>query len=158
MRKATLAEFLEYAVTVPGWVDLERVVKDFQVASYMENGYLNNVAYVGSEELMREELVTMSRSDYEELVINHIAVSEPVAANPILSDLVNKIEQQTAKGISKYGESVNPDNLSFVEWVEHAMEEMVDNLVYMACAKDKVLNEGKLNGKGENHETNDLSK
>lgn len=59
--------------------------------------------------------------------------------NAILSQVLNRLITQTEKGIEKYGESVNPDSLSAVDWIDHAIEESIDHIVYLTCLRQKVI-------------------
>lgn len=84
-------------------------------------------------------------------------VKEVISENPILSNIVaaiqdlktlpgvkekmvNVIEQQTLKGLAKYGQAVNADALETVEWIEHLIEELGDSVVYAQT----IIEKGKL--------------
>lgn len=58
--------------------------------------------------------------------------------NDVLADIHQLFVKQTEKGIRKYGETVKVENLSAVEWCQHALEECADNMVYMASLKKKL--------------------
>jgi hypothetical protein len=47
----------------------------------------------------------------------------------------NIIDQQEAKGLSKYGQTVDYAKLTDTEWIRHAQEEIVDLLVYLEKLK-----------------------
>ena len=49
------------------------------------------------------------------------------------------LHRQTQKGFKKYGVLVEPDRLDDVEWIDNAMEELIDTLVYLQCLKEKLL-------------------
>ena len=55
--------------------------------------------------------------------------------NEVLNNIMTLLEHQTEKGFKKYGQLVNPDNLPFEQWVDHASEEIIDLLVYLQCVK-----------------------
>lgn len=65
-----------------------------------------------------------------------------VNKNAILTQVLDKLITQTNKGVEKYGETVNPDSYSTVEWIDHAIEESIDHVVYLTCLKAKIV-EGK---------------
>lgn len=70
-------------------------------------------------------------------------VSE-INKNEVLSEMLNKFVEQTEKGVEKYGHTVQPNELSTIEWIEHAIEESIDHIVYLICLKKKLLEgEGK---------------
>lgn len=70
------------------------------------------------------------------MTINHIN------KNTILTQVLDKLVTQTNKGVEKYGKTVDPDNYSTVEWIDHAIEESIDHIVYLTCLKEKIV-EGK---------------
>jgi hypothetical protein len=49
--------------------------------------------------------------------------------------LKNIIDQQEAKGLTKYGQTVDDAKLTDAEWIRHAQEEIVDLLVYLEKLK-----------------------
>lgn len=49
----------------------------------------------------------------------------------VYAPIFKRFASQAGKGLEKYGQLVDPNNLSPKEWLEHAMEEQTDNLVYM---------------------------
>jgi succinate dehydrogenase flavin-adding protein (antitoxin of CptAB toxin-antitoxin module) len=61
-----------------------------------------------------------------------------IKENPVLSELLKKFFNQAEKGLEKYGELVDVDDLSLLEWLNHAQEELIDELVYLECIKQKV--------------------
>lgn len=67
--------------------------------------------------------------------------------NAALSQVLDKLIQQTNKGVDKYGTTVNPDDYSTIEWIDHAIEESIDHVVYLTCLKMKIV-EGSKRGNG----------
>lgn len=74
-----------------------------------------------------------------------IEAYEAQQSNSILGDIQQLFANQTNKGIRKYGESVRADNLTQVEWCQHALEEHADSMVYLMALK-KSLEESEANG------------
>lgn len=62
--------------------------------------------------------------------------------NEILTQVLHKLVTQTEKGIEKYGETVNPDSYETIEWIDHAIEESIDHIVYLTVLKNQLV-EGK---------------
>lgn len=62
--------------------------------------------------------------------------------NAVLTQVLDKLVTQTNKGVDKYGKTVNPADYSTVEWIDHAIEESIDQVVYLTCLKMKIV-EGK---------------
>lgn len=60
--------------------------------------------------------------------------------NETLQAVEALLRKQTEKGFRKYGVIVEPERLAGVQWIDHAMEELVDTLVYLQCLKEKMLN------------------
>ena len=55
--------------------------------------------------------------------------------------VIAEIRQRAKKGEAKYGTTMDRDDLSFVEWVQHLKEELMDAVVYVqkiidACDTD----------------------
>lgn len=57
--------------------------------------------------------------------------------NQILRNVQKLLETQTEKGIEKYGTTVNPSDYTFVGWLEHLQQELVDAVVYCETLKFK---------------------
>lgn len=74
-----------------------------------------------------------------------IAAYEAQQSNTILADVQALFVKQTEKGIRKYGDTVRADNLTQVEWCQHALEEHADSMVYLMALK-KSLEESEANG------------
>lgn len=81
-------------------------------------------------------------------------VKQVISENPILKGIVSiisnlktlpgvkvemlkVIEQQTLKGLNKYGQAVNASSLETVEWIEHLIQELGDSIVYAQTLIEK---------------------
>ena len=60
--------------------------------------------------------------------------------NSYTDRIIARINKQTDKGIKKYGANLqeNPINLSIVEVVEYALEEVTDALIYLENVKERL--------------------
>lgn len=58
--------------------------------------------------------------------------------NRILKRVHERLEQQSEKGLVKYGTLVNSADYSLLGWQEHELQELSDALVYKETAKEKV--------------------
>lgn len=65
----------------------------------------------------------------------NLAAYEAQRSNSILAEIQQLFVDQTKKGIRKYGDSVRADNLTPVEWCQHALEEHADSMVYLMVLK-----------------------
>ena len=63
---------------------------------------------------------------------------QEIKNNKILNHVQQLLINQTEKGLSKYGTTVNPDNLTTTEWIDHASEEILDLLVYLQVIKERI--------------------
>lgn len=73
------------------------------------------------------------------------SIQQEIRRNEVLNEIQNKLINQTQKGLDKYGHTVQVDSLSTVEWIDHAIEETIDKLVYLTCIKkslEREKNEG----------------
>jgi len=62
-----------------------------------------------------------------------MSIKEKIAQDKILSAIQEKFEAQTLKGVEKYGQT------TAVEWIDHAIEEAIDHIVYLECLKARLL-------------------
>ena len=67
-----------------------------------------------------------------------MTIEEQILANPVLREVRDLLENQTAKGIAKYGTTVNPMDYTAIAWIEHARQELMDELVYLTVLKQKM--------------------
>lgn len=59
--------------------------------------------------------------------------------NQILRNVQKMLEEQTRKGLEKYGTTVNPADYDFIGWLEHLQQEMIDAIVYCEVLKFKFV-------------------
>ncbi|MEK4173351.1 hypothetical protein MHI22_18080 [Lysinibacillus sp. FSL L8-0312] len=67
-----------------------------------------------------------------------MTIEDQILANPVLREVNELLQNQTAKGIAKYGTTVNPMDYTTIEWIEHARQELIDELVYLTVLKQKM--------------------
>ena len=65
-------------------------------------------------------------------------IDEHIIANDVLREVSSLLENQTVKGLAKYGTTVNADDYSVEEWIKHAQEECIDLLVYLTVIRQKL--------------------
>lgn len=68
-----------------------------------------------------------------------MTIEEEIIANEVLREVNELLELQTAKGLTKYQTTVNADDYTLEQWIDHAREELVDTLVYLTVIKRKLL-------------------
>lgn len=68
-----------------------------------------------------------------------MSIKEKIEQDKILSAIQEKFEAQTLKGVEKYGQTVADNDLTALEWIDHAIEEAIDHIVYLECLKVRLL-------------------
>jgi len=57
----------------------------------------------------------------------------------IVESVINKFKQRSEIGIAKYSVTLDRDDLSMVEWINHAQEEHMDAILYLEKMKQKYI-------------------
>jgi hypothetical protein len=70
--------------------------------------------------------------------INFEDIPKQIQNNDILQEVHELLLKQTKKGLEKYGNTVNPDDYTLLEWIDHVLQEKVDELVYLVTLKHKI--------------------
>ena len=58
----------------------------------------------------------------------------------IVEKVVRSFIHRSNVGIEKYGTTMMRDDLTIVEWIQHAQEEMMDGVIYLEKIKDEMKN------------------
>jgi hypothetical protein len=53
--------------------------------------------------------------------------------------VIAKFEQRSELGIKKYGTTLEENNLSIEEWINHSIEEQMDNILYLTKLKEELI-------------------
>jgi hypothetical protein len=56
----------------------------------------------------------------------------------IVEQVVQKFNERSQRGIEKYGTTLDRDDLSIEEWVDHAIEESMDFILYLYKIKTEI--------------------
>jgi len=56
----------------------------------------------------------------------------------IVEAVVNKFKQRSEVGIKKYGVTLDREDLTTLQWIEHAIEEAMDLTLYLEKLKRKI--------------------
>lgn len=56
----------------------------------------------------------------------------------VVNSVVQKYKQRSEVGISKYGVTLDRDDLSTLEWLQHAQEEAMDLSLYLEKIMNKI--------------------
>lgn len=57
----------------------------------------------------------------------------------IVQQVIKKFEQRSEVGIRKYGTTLEENNLNIEEWINHAIEEQMDNILYLTKLKNELI-------------------
>ena len=57
----------------------------------------------------------------------------------IVQQVIAKFEQRSELGIKKYGTTLEENNLSIEEWINHSIEEQMDNILYLTKLKEELI-------------------
>lgn len=58
--------------------------------------------------------------------------------DPIVSMVIAQFRSRSKKGIKKYNTTLAENDLSLIEWLEHAKEEAMDQVLYLERAIDEI--------------------
>lgn len=67
-----------------------------------------------------------------------MTTEEHILANPVLRAVQDVLDNQVAKGHAKYGNTVNPQDYTTQQWINHASEEAMDFVVYLQTLATKM--------------------
>jgi hypothetical protein len=100
--------------------------------------YWSEVCNAYGDALTLENFYDMIEKDASVIFgIEGIKVREPqeVKPDPIVESVVNQLRDRSEVGIKKYGTTLNDNNLSTKEWIEHAKQEAMDFVLYLEKLK-----------------------
>jgi hypothetical protein len=60
----------------------------------------------------------------------------------IVSSVINQFEQRSLKGKEKYGVDLDRNDLTLLEWIEHAKQEHMDAILYLEKIKQEYIISG----------------
>ena len=75
---------------------------------------------------------------------------KPEAPDQNVEDLREMLLQRSQVGLSKYGCTTMRSDLSLQDWLQHALEETLDNAVYLRAAIRKVADDERADQEGKN--------
>jgi hypothetical protein len=59
--------------------------------------------------------------------------------DPIVKAVTDKFQQRSEVGIKKYGVTLERDDLTADEWVEHLQQELMDAVLYLERLKQELV-------------------
>ena len=64
--------------------------------------------------------------------------STQVTVDTIVDSVIVRFKDRSIKGIKKYNNTMDRDDLSVTEWIDHAIEEQMDNILYLTKLKKEL--------------------
>jgi len=58
--------------------------------------------------------------------------------DPIVESIINQLRERSELGQNKYGTTLAENELSALEWIEHAKQESMDQILYLEALKQKL--------------------
>jgi hypothetical protein len=55
----------------------------------------------------------------------------------VVNSIISKFEERARIGQVKYGKTLDRNDLSFLEWINHAQEELMDGILYLEKIKQQ---------------------
>jgi hypothetical protein len=62
----------------------------------------------------------------------------------IVASIIKQFEDRSVKGKQKYGTDLDRQDLSLLDWIEHAKQEHMDAILYLEKLKQQFLQENNL--------------
>lgn len=80
---------------------------------------------------------------WEETATYRRRMTKPASANsnhacPVAQRVADRIQKRAELGLNKYGTNLTRDDLSLIEWLQHAQDELLDGAVYLERLKEEV--------------------
>jgi hypothetical protein len=66
--------------------------------------------------------------------------NETYIKDSIVESVINQFKQRSEVGIKKYNTTLDRNDLSTLEWIEHAKQEAMDFILYLEKLKSEVTN------------------
>ena len=62
-------------------------------------------------------------------------MSEEPKYDSVVSSVISMFENRARIGQVKYGQTLDRNDLSFLQWIQHAQEELMDGILYLEKIK-----------------------
>lgn len=67
--------------------------------------------------------------------VNGHEVVSPVKEDSIVKSVIEKFKERSNVGIKKYNTTLDREDLSTLQWIHHAQEELMDGILYLEKLK-----------------------
>jgi hypothetical protein len=83
-----------------------------------------------------------SFQDYLEYIDNN--TEEKPQLDSIVTSIIDQFTKRAIKGKEKYGVDLDRNDLSLLEWIEHAKQEHMDAILYLEKVKQEIDGQEKI--------------
>ena len=59
----------------------------------------------------------------------------------VVTSVIKQFEERSIKGKEKYGTDLDREDLALIDWIEHAKQEHMDDILYLEKIKQQYLKE-----------------
>ena len=110
-----------------GYKSLVNKVGDIVYAIEFNSGYKCFVEYESVDDTIKDYLYFSS---------NEVELFENT--DSIVGSVINQFKQRSEVGINKYGVTLDRNDLTTLEWIEHAKQEAMDFVLYLEKLKQQL--------------------
>lgn len=79
-----------------------------------------------------------------ENIRNNIPFNRYLTQDSIVNSVIAQFATRSNIGLEKYGTTLDRDDLTILEWIQHAQEEMMDGTLYLEKIKKTILDAEKM--------------
>jgi hypothetical protein len=72
--------------------------------------------------------------------IQFVELKQKQKKDSIVEEVLEKFKKRSELGIQKYGTTLDREDLTFEQWIEHAIEEAMDLTLYLQKIKNELIN------------------
>jgi hypothetical protein len=86
------------------------------------------------------------KEEMSEAMISEARISEeipPLTSDSIVNNVINSFVERSNIGLQKYGTTLDREDLSLLDWIQHAQEEHMDAILYLEKLKIQYKKEHK---------------
>jgi hypothetical protein len=91
----------------------------------------------GPVSYVRRDLLRDLRRDLQLYFIMNTSNEVIIKEDSIVASVIEKFKQRSALGIAKYGVTLDRSDLSILDWIQHAQEELMDGILYLEKLKSQ---------------------
>jgi hypothetical protein len=81
----------------------------------------------------------MSRKDKYEEMFEFWEQNNTFTQDTVVASVISKFRSRSNIGIEKYGVTLDREDLSLLEWINHAQEEAMDLILYLEKMKEYLV-------------------